>query len=82
MNQGPFVHSENDCLHAVGKEHLFGDAAVLGRQAGVIWSHLGSKLTQRGDGRRARSFKEDTEDDDVASAGCLSGSTLPELSSS
>lgn len=19
MNQGPFVHSENDCLHAVGK---------------------------------------------------------------
>lgn len=53
-------------------------AAVLGRQAGVIWVWS----WRRGGRRRARSFKEDAEDDDVASAGCLSGSTLLELSSS
>lgn len=31
MNQGPFVHSENDCSHAVGKNI---SAAVLGRREG------------------------------------------------
>lgn len=64
-------------------QHLCGDAAVLGRQAGG--RHLEPfrfEADAEGGRRRARSFKEDTEDDDVASAGCLSGSTLPELSSS
>lgn len=54
MNQGPFVHSENDCLHAVGKNISTSlrqcGAAWQGRRAGVIWSHLGLELTQRGDG--------------------------------
>lgn len=35
-----------------------------------------------GRGRRARSFKEDAEDDDVASSRCLSGSSTPQLGSS
>lgn len=68
MNQGPFVHSKNDCFHVVGEDI---SSVVLGRQAGVIWSHLHLKLTQKGDRGEQGHLKKDAEHGDVASAGCL-----------